>query len=200
VRASAWPTTGAKPSLANVSAASVGISSLDWVSMSPLGKYIIVSRSYQETAVLDWNQTTGAVNRTRRAQFAAGHFDMTVGADGLEYAIPGNGYKYKLADGTRSTIWYTGSGSYHSGSVRLGDVSGWVIGSLYSTTGSAVGEIVAFGTNGRYYRLGHHRMPLGSSPHAVPSPDGKRVFFGSKWGNSTGPIQGYIADTRPLCP
>jgi hypothetical protein len=185
---------------ADITIASVGISSLDWVSISPLGTYIIVSRSSAETAVLDWNQTTGAVNLTRRAQFAAGHYDMTTGSDGIEYAISGNGVRYKLSDGSQSAIWDTGAGSYHAGSVRLGAVIGWAIGGLYSTTGSAVGEIVAFGTNGRHYRLAHHRMPLGTSPHAVPSQDGKRVFFGSKWGDSAGPIQGYVVDTRSLCP
>jgi hypothetical protein len=195
------PTAGcAVKRTGNITIASVGISSLDWVSMSPLGKYIIVSRNYQETAVLDWNPATGAVNTTRRAQFGAGHFDMTVGADGFEYAVPGNGDRFKLADGTRSSIWSTGAGSYHAGSVRNGDVTSWTIASLYGSSGAAAGEIVAFGTNGRYYRLGHHRMPAGSSPHAVPSHDGKRVFFGSTWGGSTAAIQGYILDTRELCP
>jgi hypothetical protein len=187
-----------------ISISSVGISSLDWVSMSPLGTYVVVSRNYQETAVLDWDPATGVVSTTRRAEFSAGHYDMAASEDSLEYALEGRGYMFNLADGTQSALWFTGSGNYHLGAHTDG-VIGWGIASDYSDTGSAQGELIAFGTNGRFYRLAHHRQVGATSgalapPYAVLSPDGKRAFFGSRWGEFGGAIQGYIVDTRTLCP
>lgn len=181
---------------------------MDWVSVSPLGTYILVSSGASLTRVFAWNKNTGEIQTPHLCQFSSGHFDLVVGQNGVEYALDGLGRYYSLLTGVRTTIWNNGSGHYHIGThpgSGLDGMRGWGIASTYQLEGTAANELIAYSPNGTFYRLCHHRMSVtggrvSGSPCAIPCPDGKRIFFGSDWGEpATYFCQGYIVDVRNLC-
>jgi hypothetical protein len=107
-----------------------------------------------------------------------------------------------------------GAWQYHTDG-KLYRSPGWGVSSNDGSVGNFVGEIFAqeLVANGRIRRLLHHRTSLALEsasnvwecvydhcPFAVASADGKRVFYDSDWGNSSGSVHGYIGDVRNVCP
>jgi hypothetical protein len=100
-------------------------------------------------------------------------------------------------------------GSSHHISLRNTKRPGWAyVGYWYSTTIKRfTSEIMAVKMDGSktVERLAHHHStasPYDNEPHAVPSPDGRRVIFASPWNTYCSPncgsvSQSYVIDTTP---
>jgi len=104
-------------------------------------------------------------------------------------------------DNGQGTVLATSSYDAHA-STRDTQRSGWAYSSINNTGSPFDHEVYAakMDGSGAVERYAHHRSTAGdylSQPHAVPSPDGKRVMFRSDWGSSTHrPVQGYVVDAR----
>jgi hypothetical protein len=129
----------------------------------------------------------------------------------------------RLRDGTPVSLTDPGDGTAVAGEAYAAHIScrnvgrpGWCYVSYYPGAGRRFGgEIVAVGLDGSgaVERLAAHHSAFGTSgrsgapdpdfdyrsePHAVPSPDGRRVLFASNWmdqGNGEHAIQAYVLDT-----
>jgi uncharacterized protein YjdB len=200
----------------DIDVAAAGVSDLDWVSVSPLGTYIVVHGVVSGVNQSDkiYNRSTGALVQTW-TDWQVGHMDLGVDASGNEIAFgrPGTGtYQNRfvsrhLASGGIMQL-NPGNGNYFSyhASVRNIDNDGYGEASIDILSGALyTGEVILMklDASGTVRRLAHHRSVPGSSffasPRGVPSPDARRVLFASNWG-TTGPVSTYVVDTRQLCP
>jgi hypothetical protein len=200
---------------ADIDVAAQGVSNLDWASVSQGGGYLLL-----HGVINGSNQLTKVYNRSTLAlvgfwqDHPLGHFDLGIDQAGNEVAFgaaAGGTYAKRfimrrmdnaqVTPLTPPTTW-----DWHS-STRAYRRPGWGL----AVTNDAAGSIfdreiywVKLDNSGIVQRLGHHRTNMAdynSSPFAVPSPDGKRVAFGSNWGASSGrPVQTYVIDTRSICP
>jgi len=183
-----------------IAAADLGLDSIDWVSISPLGRYIVVSRDSHDQRVLDVHG-----GETVASWEHMGHYDLGVDADGNEVAFNAEGVMRRLSDGSPTELVSTGTTDYHS-STRNVSALGWGYGSLMGS-GPLDGEIVAeeLKPGGGIRRLVHHRSSGASaggydhSVFATASPDGLRVLYRSDWGDSSSPVYGFVADVTDLC-
>jgi WD40 repeat protein len=196
---------------------SARITDLDWVSISAGGGYVVayatIDGATQRSKV--WNARTGALVGYWQ-DFTFGHYDLGIDASGNEVAFGAVGqapYAHhfiarRLDTGAITDLTGVEVTSYdwHAGT-RNQARQGWGYGVPNDRTGFPFdGEIYAIKLDGSgtVERLAHHRangVDYDSSPLPTPSPDGRRVLFSSNWGDPTGrPVQGYVVDTRQLCP
>jgi hypothetical protein len=192
-----------------------GVSSLDWVTVSAGGGYVVaygvIDGAKQRTKV--WNRDGSPASYFQDYTF--GHYDLGFDAAGNEVAFGAVGqtpYAHHfiarrldsgaITDLTGSVTSY----NWHAGTRNTGR-AGWGFAATNDVTGYALdGEIYAVKLDGskRVERYAHHRsnnIDYDSAPFPTPSPDGKRVVFASNWGASTGrPVQAYVVDMRPICP
>jgi len=188
-----------------------GVSSLDWASVSQGGGYVllhgVINGAAQTTKVYD--RATLAL-RSFWSTDPLGHFDLGVDAAGREVAFgAASGGTYsrrfvarRLDTGQITPLSAAISFNWHA-STRAVQRPGWGYAVTNDLTGAVLdGELYALKLDGSQgiERYGRHRT-VGSgtaSAVAVPSPDGRRVMFGSNWGGTA--VQTYIVDTRNLCP
>ena len=205
--------TGTKGTDLDVSAA--GVSDLDWASVSQGGRFVVLFGQ-----INGGTQTMKVYDRATMTQLAYygdhpfGHFDLGIDAAGNEVAFGGSSsgpyskrfIMRRLDNGQVTPLTPPTTWDWHA-STRAYRRPGWGLGVTNDAAGSVLDrEIywVKLDGSGTIQRLGHHRTTMtdyNSSPFAVPSPDGKRVAFGSNWGASGGrPVQLYVIDTRSMCP
>ena len=206
-------TDGTKGPDLDVSAA--GVSDLDWASVSQGGGYVVLFGRINGAT-----QTMKVYDRATMTQVAYygdhpfGHFDLGIDVAGNEVAFGGSSsgpyskrfIMRRLDNGQVTPLTPPTTWDWHA-STRAYRRPGWGLGVTNDAAGSVLDrEIywVKLDGSGTIQRLGHHRTTMtdyNSSPFAVPSPDGKRVAFGSNWGASGGrPVQLYVIDTRSMCP
>ena len=189
---------------------------VDWVSISPLGRYLVLNRQEKEDSPLD--DTTQVYdlqgNKVGSAWSEYGrpsHYDLTIDQNGDEVAVgvsksaPDNGrvIKRRLRDGV-VTVLTDGGYAVHT-STRNIRRPGWAYVSygcdekwlLYRD------EVVAVKLDGskRVERLAHlhtNRTDYVTEAHACPSPDGRRVIWASNWESPTGrPVGAYVVEVCP---
>lgn len=187
------------------------INTIDYVSISSLGNYIVVVGSYasggDRTKIISidgneigfWDQYG-----------MPSHYDLATDFNGDEVAVgvsksnphEGKLIKRRLSDGviTELTI---GGWPPHSSARALGR-PGWVF--VWTSESLSYGpyltEILAVKLDGsRVERISHSRNEFGNywnQAQPCPSPSGSRVMFASDWGANSVPIQTYVADFRHL--
>jgi hypothetical protein len=195
--------TGAKG--ADVVPAAFGTTYLDWATISPSGQYVVVHGTIggQANATRVFDRAGAPV----AAWAGTYHMDLGREAGGAEAGVGGDYsavVRRPLATGARLPLG-AGTSSSHT-SARNARRPGWAFVSTYGAAAASahVNEVyaVALDGSGAVERLAHHRSTAATydaQPHAVPSPDGRRVLFASDWGAAGGPVQAYVADARPLC-
>jgi len=184
---------------------------LDWASVSQGGRYLVlygtIGGADQLVKVYD-RSTLGLVGFWKDHAF--GHFDLGVDAAGNEVAFGGAStgayakrfIMRRLDSGQITPLTPPTTWDWHA-STRAGRRPGWGL----AVTNDAAGSVfdreiywVKLDASGTVQRVGRHRTTMSSydaSPFAVPSPDGKRVAFGSNWGGSS--VQTFVLDTRGNC-
>lgn len=184
---------------------------IDYVTMSPLGTYIVVNADFgtgsDRTRI--YNTTTGAqVGSTWTEYGRPSHFDVSINQNGEEVVIgnskssPDEGklIARRMSDGAvveLSTGGYAGHGSSRAMQRR-----GWVVSQLSNSLSWPPyhEEIVAAKADGsRVERIVNHRsteFTYDAETHACISPLGGRIAFGSDWGAGTYPIHTFVVDFR----
>ena len=183
---------------------------LDWISVSPLGTYLVV------------HGTRGRSNQTRVHTLDGGlvqfwqksgrlyHLDLTVDPDGgAEVAVgvlargagEGEVHKRRLDTGQITRLTFDGSYASHVSTRNL-NRPGWAYVTYEFNWGGAYRrEIVALKldtTVGERFVQTRNRRNANyySEAHGSPSPDGQRVIWASTWGPADRPIQAYVGDVR----
>lgn len=181
--------------------------SIDWVSISHSGKYMVANMRGDTTQVYDMNgKKIGALwSEYGRPS----HYDLTLDMNGNDVAVgvskskpdEGKVIMRRLKDG-KVTVLTRGGYAGHT-STRNVKRPGWAYVS-YQYKGPNWppywDEIVAVKLDGSLdvERLAH--IHTGSSDylnqaHPVPSPDGQKVLWASSWdGTDPGTVQAYILD------
>jgi hypothetical protein len=194
----------------DIDLAANGISSVDWASISALGNYVVIFATIDgvegRTKVFTRD---GSLVGSWTSPYLPGHFDLTTDASGNEVAVGAGGSNpfakkiiMRRLDSGVSTLLAQTSFNQHT-STRNTQRPGWAYHSIHNTESPFDREIYAvkLDGSGAVERFAHHRSNVteyNAEPHAVPSPDGRRVLFASNWGGSR-PIQTYVVDVRPLC-
>jgi hypothetical protein len=189
--------------------------SVDWVSVSARGRYIVVngviSGKRDSTQVYDLQGNEVGDQWTEYGR--PSHYDLTVDQNGDEVAVgvsksaPDDGrvIKRRLQDG-QVTVLTTGGYASHT-SARATRNPGWVLVS-YDYVGDTWipyrNELVAVKLDGSgALRLAHlqvHSTDYRTESHGVLSPDGRRAVFASNWNASSGrPVNAYVVDFRDKC-
>lgn len=183
---------------------------IDWLSISPLGNYILVNGNYGQggdrTKV--WDLRGNQVGAYWSEYGRPSHFDMSIDQNGDEVAVgvskssqdDGRVIKRRLVDGVVTILTQGGYASHAS--ARSINRPGWVftVTSSSSNWKPYLNEIIGVKLDGsRVERICHTRNLLKNyenEAHPCPSPSGNRVLFASDWGNDNVPIQTYIVDFR----
>jgi hypothetical protein len=185
------------------------LGSIDWVSVSAGGSYVVVNHGNDNTSVYTLSGTK--VGSTWTEYGRPSHYDLAVDDQGEEVAVgvskssPDDGrvIKRRLRDGV-VTVLTTGGYASHS-STRSVNRSGWVYSTYTGNTTPTLyrGEIIAARLDGtRTERIAHHRGVTAdylTEQQGSPSPDGKRIVFASTWGASSRPVQMYVVDFQDKC-
>lgn len=185
---------------------------IDWLSISPLGNYIMVNGNYgnggDRTKVydLDGNQVGPYWSEYGRPS----HFDLAVDQEGYEVAVgvskssPDDGrvIKRRLIDGQVTVLTQGGYASHAS--ARSINRPGWVftITSDSPNWGPYYNEIIGVKLDGtRVERICTARNLMDTyenQAQVCPSPSGNRVFFASEWRTNNYPIHAWVVDFRDL--
>ena len=190
------------------------INRVDWASISPSGKYIILNGELQK-GKLDQSQVYdlqgSKVGKLWAEYGRPSHYDLTIDENGDEVAVgvskskPDEGriIKRRLKDGKVTVLTKGGYGGHTS--TRNVKRPGWCY-VTYQYYGPSWlpfwDEIVAVKLDGSMTveRLAHMhsvRTDYLNQAHAVPSPDGKRVIWASSWGDKSGrPIGTYVLEKQ----
>lgn len=185
----------------------LGNAAIDWASISPGGRYVVIMYNDTDTRVFDLNMkylTRFTVNHN--------HYDLGIDEEREEIAVgvskksryDGLIIKHRLRD-SKLTKMTTGGYAIHT-SVRNRFLPGWSYSSFSPSRARYRDEIVAVKMDGseKVRRLCHmHNIQIDylSEAMPVPSQDGKRVIFSSNWGKTKGrPVSTYVVDVRVPCP
>lgn len=185
---------------------------VDWVSVSPTGKYIILNgrisgAAGDQTQIYDLNGRKIGEPWTEYGR--PSHFDLAVDSRGEDVAVgvskskPDDGrvIKRRLRDG-KITVLTPGGYANHV-STRNVKRPGWAYVSYLHrgpTWPPYWGEVVAVKLDGSLTveRIAHLRTSgtdYLTEAHAVPSPDGRRVLWASDWNEGLpNPVGGYVAE------
>lgn len=163
---------------------------LDWVSVSPSGKYILFNwhpGELTQAKVIDcYNHDLEFI---RRLADQGCHGDMGFAADGtelyvqFEFGDQRGIWAYQLADGKRQRLL---PDKYNGGHLSFQNFRrpGWC---YLSCNKQGYREVFALKTDGSgtVQRFAHHYSSAKkylSEAQAVPNPDGNKVMFASDWG------------------
>lgn len=168
-------------------------SSPDYVSMSPSGKYCVIS------GTVAWNQTFTA---SKTLLNGSQHSDLAIGANGNDHYVfvdhGGNGYlsMVDLETGLRTSLlptWINGSTTSSHVSGKAFSRPGWVLLSTFAHTGTEAWlhqrvMAVELKASPKIINLAHHHgynNGYWSQQHATVSRDFSRVNFNSNWGSTS---------------
>jgi len=183
----------------------MSVGSVDWVSISASGQYIVVERS-------DANNRVYNLDTSEVCAFTMNHnhYDLGLDANGNDIAAgvskrtayDGRVIAHSLAGCSFASLSPGGYASHSS--MQAFWRPGWVYSSMHPTSSYPPyrDEIVSIATDGseRVQRWAHMRNRISdylAESQPVPSRDGMRVIFGSNWNASSGrPVNAYVVDAR----
>ena len=200
--------------------ASVGVTNLDWVSVSATGRYLVV------TGTITGCRTVGGYCDATKVFTLQGapvgpfwveygvpsHYDLGINALGEDVAVgvsksaptEGKVVMRRLTDGQVTPLTVGGYATHTStrGARGWAYVSHPYNGPYWPPFRNETFAVKLDGTLTleRFANL-HATLPTEAAhPTVTPSPDGKRVIFASNWSSATGtPVQAYVIDARGLC-
>ena len=178
---------------------------IDWVSVSPSGKYLVVHYDEDRTRVFDLGGRQVGPYWSEYGR--PSHFDMTLDDDGEDIAVgvskspPDKGLviKRRLRDGEVTVLTKGGFASHTSArNVRL---PGWAFvsygdSSKWPPYRSEIAAVRLDGS-GAVRRLCHARRAGSdylSEVHPSIAPDGRRVIWASNWGIDDGTVAAYVTE------
>ena len=203
-------TAGTKSS--DLDLAAEGVTSLDWVSVSQGGGFLVVhgviSAVTQGTKIYD-RGTLALISFWNTDPL--GHFDLGINPAGQEVAFgAASGGTHakrfvarRLDTGAILDLTSPISFDWHA-STRNINRPGWGYACTNDVTGSYLDDtIYAIKLDGsqveRWCRHRSNGTVGNSAPYACPCLDGKRVFFRSDW-KAGSPTSGFVVDVRDICP
>lgn len=176
----------------------------DWAAISPLGNYVVVEYSYQDSKVYD-------INMVYQHDYSEWIVHQDLGVDhlgrevGVGYTVgepPNEGHNIRtlLSDGTHIEL-HSGQGGVEHTSMRNTDLPGWAYSATEDDGDSYINEVIATNTEGDTVRRFCHTHSTHddyfTEAHACPSRAGTRVLFASAWDEVTyRPIGCFVVDAR----
>ena len=172
----------------------------DHVSMSPSGRWCVVSNLVEGGGTVAWNTT---FTQSRQLHRTSEHSDLALGADGHDYYVAvdyqsdrGDFFMLDVDTGTRTVLFPTyvnGTATAYHVSGKAYSMPGWVLVSTYANDAATewLHEKVfalQLAQNPRIVNLAQHHVKYAgywSEPHASVSRDFSRVLFNSNWGTSS---------------
>jgi hypothetical protein len=208
----------------DVDLAAAGVSSVDWVSVSAGGNYLVVNGGFPGAATCCGGATDGTKVFARDGRPVQtwseygrpSHYDLALDAAGNEVAVgvskaapdEGNVIMRRLDTGAATALTAGGYASHTS--ARNTGRPGWAYvthtynGPYWPPYRDEVFAVRLDGTRTIERLANLHTLnstDYEGQSHAVPSPSGRRVLFASDWEAGTNrPVHAYVADARPLCP
>jgi hypothetical protein len=188
--------------------------SIDWVSISALGQYVVVNGNH------NGRNHRGGLDQTRVFDLQGhpvgplwenygepSHYDLTVDQSGDEVAVGNsksgvNSGKLIVRRLRDSLMTVVNSESASHSSARNYRRHGWAYATCGDDKGVFRNEIIAVKLDGslQVHRLCHmHLVRAGydSEGHASVSPDGTHVIWNSNWDDKEGDISVYVAEIHP---
>jgi len=172
----------------------------DHVSMSPSGRYCVISGGDVSNGTVAWDRT---FSKSLSVHQGGEHSDIALGRDGSDYYVAvdyqsdgGDLYMVNLSSGVRTVLLPT----YIQGTATAYHISGkgfsrpgWVLMSTYARFGTEKWlheriMAVELKANPRIINLAHHHSTYNeywTEPHASVSRDFTHVLFSSNWGNAS---------------
>ena len=179
---------------------------IGWVSISPLGNYIMVQEKGTDRSRV-YDIQGHQVGPEWSEYGRPSHFDLTVDDNGDEVAVgvsksapdKGQVIKRRLRDG--GVIALTEKGYAAHTTARNTSQPGWVYVSYHAATNWPPYncEVVAVKLDGskKVKRLFHtHYAKSGylSETHPSVSPDGTKIIWASNWNDASAPLAAYVAE------
>ncbi len=173
----------------------------DHVSMSPSGRWCVVSHIGGLGGTVAWNTT---FTQSRQLHLQSEHSDIALGAGGHDVYVAidyqsnnGDMFMVDIDTGTRTTLFPT----YVSGNATAYHISGkafakpgWIVVSTYLPDNTNTQwyhqkiMAVSLSANPTIYNLAQHHVRYNgywTEPHASVNRDFTRVLFNSNWGTSS---------------
>ncbi len=172
----------------------------DHVSMSPSGRYCVISGGDVSGATVAWDRT---FSKSLTVHHGGEHSDLALGTDGSDYYVAvdyqsggGDLYMINLVTGVRTVLFPTyiqGTATAYHISGKNFSRPGWVLMSTYARTGAEKWlheriMAIELKANPRIIDLAHHHSKYNgywTEPHASVSRDFTRVLFTSNWGSTS---------------
>lgn len=172
----------------------------DHVSMSPSGRYCVISGGDVSNGTVAWDRTFSS---SRVVHQGGEHSDLALGPDGSDYYVAvdyqssgGDLYMVNLSTGLRTVLFPTyiqGTATAYHISGKNFSRPGWVLMSTYARSGAEKWlhervMAVELKANPRIINLAHHHTKYNgywTEPHASVSRDFTHVLFSSNWGTSS---------------
>jgi hypothetical protein len=195
-----------------------GMASVDWISISPSGQYIVangtvVGEGADRTLIFDLDGKR--VGPVWDGYGQPSHYDLAIDTNGNEIGVgvsqstmAGSVIARSLLNGSWLPLSTGGFPSHIS--TRNSRLPGWAFASNgyngpdYPPYRDELLAVHLDGQRPQVYRLGHLHTrgstDYEAEPHAVPSPDGRRVLFASAWDEGNLPVSTYVLDIRDVCP
>ena len=176
---------------------------IDWVSMSPSGRYVVVLWRAGDLGVVSYDRVT--LNKVANVFPYAAHGDLGYDMAGNEVAVQvvcggdpnrsrSSVMMSRLDNGTQTVALSPFPGNYCGHiSTRNVDRRGWA----YLTDGGPTGEIYAvkLDSSGTVERFAHTRTTASTyeaQAKSAVSPDGTKVVWTSDWGTAGGEVHDYV--------
>jgi len=172
----------------------------DHVSMSPSGRYCVISGGDVSDGTVAWDRT---FSKSLTVHQGGEHSDLALGTDGSDYYVAvdyqsdgGDLYMINLGTGVRTVLFPTyiqGTATAYHISGKNFSRPGWVLMSTYARFGAEKWlhervMAVQLKANPRVINLAHHHSKYNgywTEPHASVSRDFTHVLFTSNWGTSS---------------